>query len=139
MMLVAVKSHAAQTISNAQIVNVSVSTGAAALTQVVDMRNVDYGSWQMNFTCAKGSATLSESDDAQNWVSLNVAGSSITVNNASGARSTVANQIFSLANVPFAWLQFNVTNSSAPANPNAGLPCTFNATQALKSVTVTGN
>jgi hypothetical protein len=135
-MLVAAKANASTVINNAVAVNVSVTTSAASNT-MIDLAPVDSASWQMNFTCAKGSATIQQSNDGVNFVDLNVAGSSFTFQQA--ALATSSNNLYAIPNPAYRYVNFKVTNSSVPVAAITASPCTFKATQLLRSATITSN
>lgn len=119
--------------------SVQVSTGVAVLpirqspyNVVVDLASADSASWQMTATCAKGQLKIQQSNDGTNFVDLNVAGSSITF--ASAGLTTTSNQLYAIANPAYRYVNFVVSNTSAPV---AGVAsnCTVTVRQLLKSLT----
>lgn len=133
----ALRSHAAQTIKNDRVINISLSTTTASFLQVIDLRQADSASFQMTETCAKGQTKIQQSNDGVNWVDINVANSSMTF--YGGSTTTISNQLFSIGFIPaYSYAQFSVTNTSAPA---AGIaqPCNLTVTECIKSATVESN
>ena len=143
LILLAGHATAATPIDNSTIMNaVLISTGATVgaqkspYTLVIDLARADSASWQMNYTCAKGSMTITESNDGVNFVPYNLAGSSITVNGSSLVATS--NQLFAVQPPVYRYAQFVVTNSSAPA-AGVAASCTATVIQFLKSLTIFSN
>ena len=126
------------TIINAVLVSTGVTSGAqkSPYSLTIDLALADSASWEMTFQCAKGSMTITESNDGASWVPVNVAGSSITVSGAS--LTTTSNQLFAIQPPVYRYAQFVVTNSSAPA-AGVAASCTATVIQFLKSLTQTSN
>jgi hypothetical protein len=144
LLLAATKAHASVAIDNSQAVNVTVSTGVPSSGQVrspsstiIDLAQADSASWQMAFTCAKGSATIQQSNDAVTWTDINVAGSSLTFQQA--ALGTSTGNLYAIASPAYRYVNFRVTNSSQPVAAISASPCTFTAKQLLKSLTIKSN
>jgi hypothetical protein len=123
-------------IDNSKVVStVSVST-MTAYTKIIDIGAADSASWQMTATCARGQAKISQSDDGSNFVDIGVSNSSITFSGS--VLSTVSNQLYSISAPAYRYIEFTMTNSSAPT-VGASAACSLSVTQLLKSDTVTSN
>ena len=138
LLLLAATANASTVIKNDQVINVSVSSSpASGYNQVLDLGAADSASFEMNFTCAKGSVTILASNlNSSGFVSLNVAGSSLTVSGT--ALSTLSNQLYAIPSPAYRYYEFNVTNSSASTGVTVAA-CSLNVTECIKSLTVTSN
>ncbi len=125
---------AAVVINNATL-TLAVTTSAAGEFPV-NLGAADVASWQYGLTGSDCQAKLQESNDSINWVDFNTAGSSITLPAAS--TTTVNNEMFSLQPILYRYVNWSVTNSSAPATGTAPV-CNFSAVQCLKSITIQSN
>ena len=141
LMGLAAKAEASNSYDNSTIINaVAVSTGVptapvkqSPYSLMIDLASADSASWQMSITCAKGSIKLQQSNDGVNFVDLNVAGSSVTF--YGGGLTTSSNNLYAIANPAYRYVNFVITNSSAPVNNVVASNCTATVKQLLKSIT----